>query len=123
MPIATYSLAGDYANEQLKEFADKLKDIFEDINDVSRVEILGGLEKEFQIIADQKKLANFNISLGQIVGAIQANNFSLPAGNIEIDNFEYGVRIDGRINSAFELNDIVVATFNNTQSFFQFSLH
>lgn len=123
MPIATYSLAGDYANEQLKEFADKLKDIFEDINDVSRVEILDGLEKEFQIIADQKKLANFNISLGQIVGAIQANNFSLPAGNIEIDNFEYGVRIDGRINSAFELNDIVVATFNNTQSFFQFSLH
>ena len=87
------------------------------------MEILDGLEKEFQIIADQKKLANFNISLGQIVGAIQANNFSLPAGNIEIDNFEYGVRIDGRINSAFELNDIVVATFNNTQSFFQFSLH
>ena len=114
MPIVTYSLAGDYANEELKKFADDLKDIFEDINDVSRVEILGGLEREFQIIANQKKLANFNISLGQIVGAIQANNFSLPAGNIEIDNFEYGVRIDGRINSAFELNDIVVATFNNT---------
>lgn len=116
-PIVTYSLVGNYSEVELKSFADDIKEEFENIKDVSEATIIGGLEKEFQIIVDQTKLANFNVSLGQIAGAIQVSNFSLPAGNIEIDGFNYGIRVKGRFNTIEDLNDIVVTTYQNEPIF------
>ena len=116
-PIVTYSLVGDYSDIELKKFGDIIQDEFEKIKDVSKVEILGGLEREFQIIVDQTKLANFNISLGQIVSTIQINNFSLPAGNIEIDGFKYNVGVSGRFAGIEELEEIVIATYEDAPIF------
>ena len=112
--IVTYSLVGDLSDVELKKYADILRDKFESIKNVSRVEILGGLKREFQVVIDQKKLANFNISLAQIAAAIARANINLPAGDIEIDGFNYNVRVEGRLNSAEHLKDIVVATYNGT---------
>jgi len=96
-----------------------LKEKLESIKGVSRVSIIGGLEREFQVIVDQNKLAQFNISLGQIISSISSNNFNLPAGDIEIDGFRYNVRIKGKINQALDLNSIVVATYNNSPVYLQ----
>jgi len=114
MPIVTYSLVGDYNEVELKKFADDIQGKFEKINDVSKVEIIGGLEREFQVIVDQTKLVNFNISLGQIINSIQTGNFSLPVGNIDIDGFKYGIRVKGKFTDAEQLNNIVVATYENS---------
>ena len=116
-PIVTYSLLGNYSEIELKTFADQLQKELESVADVSKTEITGGLTREFQVIVNQTKLVNFNISLGQIIGAISKNNFSLPAGNIEIDGFEYNVRVEGKFQSTIELNDIVVATYKETPIF------
>lgn len=116
-PIVTYSLVGDYNEAELKKYADILKDEFESISEVSKAEILGGVEREFQVIVNQTKLANYNISLSQVIGAIQANNISLPAGDIEIDGYKYNVRVDGKFTEIEKLNDIVIATYNNSPVF------
>ncbi len=112
MAIATYSLVGDYNDVELKNFADILQEEFEKIKGVSEAKIRGGLEREFQVVVDQTKLVNYNISLSQIVNAIQYTNFSLPAGNIEIDQNKYAVRVDGKFKDAQELNGIVISTYN-----------
>jgi len=114
MPIVTYSLVGDYDEVELKKFADDIQKRFEKINDVSKTEIMGGLTREFQVIVGQTKLVNFNISLGQIINSIQTGNFSLPAGNIDIDGFKYGVRVKGKFTDAEQLNNIVVATYDDS---------
>lgn len=111
--ISTYSLIGDYSDVELKDFADILQEAFESINGVSEAKIRGGVEREFQVIVDQNKLSYFNISLGQVVAAIQSANFSLPAGNIEIDNIEYSVRVDGKFFEANELENVVISTYNS----------
>lgn len=113
-PIVTYSLVGDYGEIELKEFADLLQDEFESVRDVSRAPVLGGLEREFQIMVNRSQLSNYNLTLSQLTGAINASNFSLPAGNIEIDNFEYGVRVKGRFSGIDDLYDIVVTTYNGS---------
>lgn len=113
-PIVTYSLVGDYTDVELKEFADALQENFENIKDVSRVPLQGGREREFQVIIDQTKLVNFNISLSQVVGAIARTNFNLPAGNIEVDGFKYNVRVKGKFASAEVLNEVVVTTFKDS---------
>ncbi|MCF7820418.1 MAG: efflux RND transporter permease subunit [Candidatus Pacebacteria bacterium] len=116
-PIVTYSLIGNYSDEQLKTYADTLEAKLESVKDVSKVEIIGGLEREFQVIIDQSKLSLFNLSLSQVVSSINANNFSLPAGTIEIDNFRYNVRIKGKIGEAFDLENLVIATYNESPVF------
>ncbi len=117
IPIVTYSLVGPYNNVELKKFADIIQNELEGINDVSQVDILGGLEQEFQVIVNEQKLSNFNISLNQINNAIRQSNFSLPAGNIEIDDFKYDVRVKGKFTKAKDLETIVVATFDNSPIF------
>ncbi len=114
IPIVTYSLSGNYPKTDLKKFADKLQIELENISDVSKAPIIGSDEQEFQIIVDPNKLITYNITLGQIVNAIQVSHFNLPVGNIEIDGFKYNVRVEGKFSEADKLNDIVVATFNNS---------
>lgn len=118
-PIVTYSLLGDYTEEELKKYADIIQDNFENISNVSEAKIIGGIEKEFQIIVNQTRLAHFNISMGQIVNAIRINNFSLPSGNIEIDGFKYDVRVKGKFLDTTDLNNVVVATYDNSPVFLQ----
>lgn len=116
-PIVTYSLIGDYNDQQLKIYADILENELDAVKDVSKVEIIGGLEREFQVIIDQTKLSLFNLSLSQVVNSININNFSLPAGTIEIDNFRYNVRIKGKVGESADLENLVIATYNNSPVF------
>ena len=116
-PIVTYSLVGNYSDGELKNFADDLSQELEGIKDVSKVNVIGGVVREFQIIVDQTKLANFNISLPQVVSAISGNNFNLPAGDIEIDGFKYNVRVEGRIEEGYDLNNLVIATYQDSPVF------
>ncbi len=117
IPIVTYSLVGAYSDVELKKFADIIQENLEEVNDVSVVDILGGLEQEFQIIVNEQKLANFNISLGQINNAIRSANMSLPAGDINIDGFKYDIRVKGRFTRAEDLETIVVSTFEDSPVF------
>jgi len=116
-PIVTYSLVGDYDDGELKDFADDLQEELEDVTDVSRVDVIGGVVREFQVIVDQTKLANFKISLPQVVAAISTNNFNLPAGDIEIDEFKYSVRIKGKIDEGYDLNNLVITTYEGSPVF------
>jgi len=114
IPIVTYSLVGDFSNQELKDYADILQKEFESIKSVSRADILGGLEQEIQIITNQTILANFNISLAQIINAIKANNLNLPVGEIEIDGLNYSVRAQGKYIDPNNLGNIVVATYQSS---------
>ncbi|MGB0756868.1 MAG: efflux RND transporter permease subunit [Patescibacteria group bacterium] len=109
IPIVTYSLVGELTDVELKQYADLLQDNFEGIQNVSDVVILGGIEREFQVIVDQKRLAGFGLTLSQVSGAIQQANINVPAGDIEIDGFNYSVRVEGKFETAREIADIVVA--------------
>ncbi len=113
IPIVTYSLIGDYSKSELKKMADSLQNALENIQDVSRVDILGGLTEEYQIIINKNKLEHFNLSLEQINQAIKNANLNLPAGNIKIDGFNYDVRVQGKIKQIVDLEKIVVTTYNN----------
>lgn len=117
MPIITYSLVGDYEYRELKKYADLLQDELEKVNGISEVDIIGGMSREFQVITDQTKLRQYNLTLSQIAGAIQAANFDLPAGSIEIDNYDYDVRVKGKFENIEDLDQTIVATYENSPVF------
>ena len=116
-PILTYSLFGDYSDAQLKDYADMVQSELEGISGVSRVPIIGGVEREFQVLLDQKQIAAYNLSVAQIVSSITNSNINIPSGSIEIDDYEYNVRVKGRFEKITDLGDVVVANFRNTPIF------
>jgi multidrug efflux pump len=112
--IVTYSLVGDCSREILESCTDNLKSALEDVDGVSKVEVVGKPDREFQIIVDQSKLASFNLSISQIAGAIRSANITLPVGDIEVDQFNYNVRIKGKISRIEDLRQIVVANLGGS---------
>lgn len=114
IPIVTYSLVGEYSDVELKDLADKIQEELENIPDVSQVDILGGLEQEYQVIVNEQKLKTFGTNINQISSAIRSANFSLPAGDIDLDGFRYDIRVKGRFTDAKDLESIVVATLDNS---------
>ncbi|MDA3839857.1 MAG: efflux RND transporter permease subunit [Patescibacteria group bacterium] len=113
-PIVTYSLVGDFSDVELHKIAGFLEDEFETIKNVSRVDILGDIEREFQIIVKKDDLSKYNLSIGRIANTISLNNFNLPSGDIEIDNFNYNIRVKGRFENIDDLSNIVVASISET---------
>lgn len=117
IPIVTYSLFGDYTDQQLKEYAKIVSDELETVKDVSRVDIIGGIEREFQIIVDQQKLVQYDLSLSDIVNAISFANQTLPSGEIVIDDYSYNVRVKGKFITFEDLYSVIVKSYNQTPIF------
>ncbi|MBL7058566.1 efflux RND transporter permease subunit [Patescibacteria group bacterium] len=113
-PIVTYSLVGNYDDLDLKKYSDILRDEFLDVDSVSKVNIIGAVIKEYQVIVDQTKLANFGLSLSQIVGAIKSSNLNIPAGNIEVDSLKYNVSLRAKIKNLEDLRSIIVTTYGKS---------
>src|SRR5262249_8227218 len=71
----------------------------------------------FQLVVDPAKLAQYNVSLAQVIAAIQANNAN-AAGSIVVRGEQgYVVRGMGLIRSLDDLGNIVILAMNGTPVF------
>src|SRR4030095_6311155 len=55
IPILFINIAGDYRLEKLKEYADDIKDRVEGLKQITRVDMVGALEREIQVNVDMYK--------------------------------------------------------------------
>lgn len=109
IPIVTYSFSGPYSDAELKEYADVLQASFENLPDVSRAPVIGGIEQEFQILVDKNKLAAAGVSLQQVVDAVRISNNNIPAGEIDVGDYTYSVRVKGKFENVADISQVVVA--------------
>lgn len=109
IPIVTYSLVGNYSDQEMKRYADRLQTAFEGMKDISKAPIIGGIEREYQILVRQPALATFNLSIGQVIQAISQSNINMPAGDIDINGYSYTVRVQGKFQDIEDINTVIVA--------------
>ena len=65
-PIMFVNLSGDYNMVSLKKFADDAKDKLEGLPQITRVDIVGAPEREFQINVDNYKMQSANVTFDDI---------------------------------------------------------
>lgn len=67
--------------------------------DIGGVEILGGLKRSIRVIADEKKLLKFGVTLEELFSTLKANHALLPAGKnwstTSVFNIEVGAKLSG----------------------------
>jgi multidrug efflux pump len=108
IPVLVVSLAGEVGLVQLKEIAEALKDDVETIAGVNRVNVIGGREREVHVYVDPRRLSAFELSLGDVVAAVQRENLTVPGGELDIGRLKYLVRVPAEIKDPRELESFVV---------------
>lgn len=113
-PIMTINLAADYSLARLKDVAEELQDELESITSVLEVDLIGGLEREVQVNVNLNKLQGYNLTFGDVIGAIQQENTNIPGGSVDVDRMNYLVRVNGEIDDPAELKDLVIDSPDGT---------
>ncbi|MEX1011023.1 MAG: efflux RND transporter permease subunit [Balneolaceae bacterium] len=108
-PIMTINLSADYPLARLTQVSERLEDQLETVFGVREVEVLGAVEREVQVKVDLAKLNGYGLAFGQLVGAIQSQNLTIPGGLIDVGRMGYMVRVSGEFNDPSEIENLVVA--------------
>ena len=108
LPIMNINLSGEYTSDQLKDYAEYLKEEIEDLAAITSVDIRGIDDKEVRIMVDNQKMESMNISFRDIAGAIQNENVSISGGDLLIDGYRRNVRVLGEFESLSDIENIIV---------------
>lgn len=96
-PIMNVNMAGDFSLKQLKEFAEDLQDGIEALPEITRVDILGALNREIQINVDLPRMQASGLSFYDIQAALQGENINISGGELNV----YGVRRTLRVKGEY----------------------
>ena len=108
VPVIQVNLAGDYGLVRLKEIGEEIQDRLEQLPQVLRVDLRGGLEREVAVDVDLARLKYYNVALTDVIGAIASENVNIPGGSIDVGQSKYLVRVDGEFDDPELIEDVVV---------------
>lgn len=114
VPILQISLSGPFREMELKNIAEDLKQEIESVSGVSQVNLIGASDRKIRVLVNRSKLAQFGISLNQVIGAISQANVNLPVGSIESAAEVHSVIFDGQINTAEDIKNVPVTAVDGT---------
>ncbi len=108
--VLSMVVAGSGSLRETTEIADKIiKRPLETVRGVGQVSIVGGRPREIRVYADAEKLSAYRISIFDVQNAIRAENVEIPGGTIRRGDSALGVSTLGRIESAAQFNNIIIA--------------
>jgi multidrug efflux pump len=107
-PFININLYGDFSLDELKKYADKLEDKFDEIPEVSKVSIRGVNDKEIQINVDPEAMQAVQVSFNDIENAIRQENIAMSGGDIKVNGLQLSLRIDEQFKSVEELKNLIV---------------
>ena len=105
-PIQNINLSGDYSLEKIKTYADLLKDQIEALPEITRVEIVGALDREIQIDVDMYKMQAASVTFREIQNAIGYENVTVSGGNIDMQGLTRSVRVAGEFKDIETIKNI-----------------
>ncbi|MFA7070838.1 MAG: efflux RND transporter permease subunit, partial [Sulfurimonas sp.] len=115
IPIVSVAFYAKDEHMSKTELHDKVKEIQHHINGLPNVavtELKGGNKHQFNIEVDLNKLSGYNISMGQIVQAVQALSYSVPAvKNRTKDNEIIMVGVKNAIETHKDIENIIIAEY------------
>ncbi|WP_237761364.1 efflux RND transporter permease subunit, partial [Legionella cherrii] len=91
-----------------------IKPQLRNVEGVAEVNTIGGHVKQFHITPDPSKLVRYNLSLSDVVEALQRNNANVGAGYIEHNGEQNLIRVPGQVKDIPDIENIVIASFEGT---------
>ncbi len=108
IPVMFVNISGDIEMSKMKKYAEDLQDKIEGYKEVTRVDIVGALDKEIQVDVDMYKMQVAKITFSDIERAIQSENMTISAGTIKIGDMRRAIRISGQYTDPTLIGEIVL---------------
>jgi HAE1 family hydrophobic/amphiphilic exporter-1 len=87
---------------------DRIKPELASISGVSRVDLVGGLEREIKVMLDPNKLEAFKLNLLEVMRMIDYANMEIPTGKLKSSTNEITIRLSGKIRTISQLKEVIV---------------
>jgi multidrug efflux pump len=115
IPIMSINVSGDFSLDKLKDYADKIKDRVEEMREITRVDLVGALEKEIQVDVDKYKMAASSLSFRDIESALMYENMTVSAGNVDIGGMTRSVSIRGDYTNIEQIKNTLISSQSGAQ--------
>ena len=114
-PVVMLTVSGDRTLRELTEIAKKhVKENLESLPGVGAIKVVGGREREVQIIADGRRLDAYHLTISEVARALATQNLEVPGGRLAHNGYEAMLRTLGRVGAVPEFTQLVVATRHGT---------
>ncbi|MFH1297037.1 MAG: efflux RND transporter permease subunit [Bacteroidota bacterium] len=110
IPIMNINLSGNYDLQRLKKYAEEAQDKIETLPEITRVDIVGALEREIQIDVNMYKMQAASVSFSDIQRAISSENITVSAGTITNFGTKRTIRVAGQFTSPDEIENIMISS-------------
>ena len=109
-PIMNINIAGNYSLKQLKQYAEDLQDAIEAMTEISRVDIVGALNREIQINVDLPRMQASGLTFFDIQSAVQGENVNVSGGDLPVDGVRRTLRVKGEFSDVSQIADLRIRT-------------
>jgi len=108
LPVCLITLKGQGLNEtQLKDLAQfQVRNQVANVQGASVPQPFGGTYRQIQVFVDPVKLEAHQLSLMDVVAAVNDSNLILPAGDVRIGNRDYNIYANSQVPAPEEINQI-----------------
>ena len=108
--IVQFALVSTDADwHEMKKHAENLEELIETVPGVRRADTWAYPSPEVRVAIDLERLAGANVTLGQVITAIQGENASVPGGAVDVGMRRYNLKTSGSYESLAEIGDTVVS--------------
>jgi multidrug efflux pump len=117
IPIMFLNVTGPYDNVTLKGYAEELQDEIEQMGEILRVDLVGAPERQIEVDVDLYAMQARGLTLGDVESAISNENVIISGGEIDINRQKVAVRLDGELESAEEIRNLVLRSNRGTTAY------
>jgi len=113
-PIMLYTLSGRGDVQGLRDYAeDVVKPRLEQVSGVASVTVLGGRERQINVLLDLERVRALGLTPLAIADKIRSENLSVPGGNYDEGTRLISVRTLGEVRSVRELRELPIGVGSN----------
>mgnify|MGYP003111928953 FL=1 len=108
--VISVTIASDYGEKEIREFAEQVRDDLLKLPQVTQVALDAVRDYEISIDINQSKLEQYQLTLSEISSAISNSSVDISAGNVRTDGGDVLVRNTGQAYRRDEFEKIVIKT-------------
>ncbi|MDR0228133.1 MAG: efflux RND transporter permease subunit [Flavobacteriaceae bacterium] len=111
LPIMTLSITSNLNEKELYDLLDKkIQPVFSRVNGVAKVDLIGGEQREIQVLLDPKKVEAYGLSVPQVQQIILGSNLDFPTGSVKSQDKQTLIRLAGKYKNVEEMRNLVIAS-------------
>jgi hydrophobe/amphiphile efflux-1 (HAE1) family protein len=116
--IISMTVSGRRSEREITQLVkDYIKPRLETISGVGSIAVVGGKEREILVALNPQLMESYEVSVGDVQGALAMSNLEIPGGRVNESDREYTVRVKGKLTSVEQFNTLVVKNNKGTPVF------